>query len=1127
MRLILLLLAALPVLSQNRVFRDEDFSTAWTAQRIGRQEGTANARLTRSPAGGRDGAWGIVTISLVTSSPGYSYSPGYYYGEPAPTTPGTAWFFFTRPDFTIPASEFARLESFRATESFLHVSHSCFTCTDSVTYYIAIRQGSSTFVAARRDWTPTTGWIRHSLTNLRLADFVEFGTNLGNRLNLTPTGAPLQIGIVRGFEANTSTEIVTGIDDFIFQPLYTPLPPDISAVDDTYNMGATSPATFSVPAEEGVLANDEPYENRRAAIVTPPRGTVALRPDGSFTYTPPPTGDTDTFTYRFTADAGTSSTAVARINLIRDASLSCTIKVEPYRVYSEGITYYRDVPGAFRILFTPWKTNLPFTISILGEGGQTLGAPRQFSTPPGFINHLDIPFFSATGAKVAKLEVTGTATNCTTSIPTPEPFATESKQPSDGSCALTSLFAYLSGHGVPDLNFLRGLRNSRMPNHPTLSRWRELYYRFSPELIALFAKQPSLITTAADILKEVGPDKPLTPSLLAHAGDYARELLPLASPALRAELEQFLKDIDRPDIHAAIGVSTEMVTASTKDAQGNTWLVGGNGRDAFVRKLDSTGKLLFSRTFGGASEDMALGLAVMPSGNIAITGFTNSTNFPVLTPLQANNGGATDAFLTIVDPREGATVLSTYLGGSLRDFARGIAVDRTNNIYIAGVTQSTNFPTLNPIQASLRGTEDGFVLKFNPTTRALLWSTFYGGNSSDAIAQIALDTDTSVVFTGVTNSVRQFPLVNATQPNMAGMVDAFLARINPTGTALTFSTYYGGDSADTATSITIAPNGELVVSGISQNITGEAGWLARFRANGTPLASTLLSGMPVDLVSIGNNLELTGFRTTENFRLEPYIATQPADLTQPAIALPIPVAGPAIATARTTGNTIHGILLDDPLAGFTLTVPDSTLRLRYATTRSIAATIAPGALMVLSGFNLPALTPTQASDGANPPITLANLQLRLGTDILAPLHAASPTELIFVVPADVPAGLTTLTLLEGDKTIAALTTLIEPAVPQLFSHLGQLVTGEDTRLSLVASGLGAATLEYSVEVLTGTSIISIPVATREPIAGYLGLEQILTASLPPDLLKASLLYLRVRGADSASAIATFTMPVAP
>lgn len=1121
MRLLLLLLAVLPALSQTPFFTDEDFSAAWTAQRIGRLEGTANARLTRSPAGGRDGAWGIVTISLVTSSPGYSYSPGYYYGEPAPTTPGTAWFFFTRPGFTLPTSQFTRLESFRVSESFLHVSHSCFTCTESVTYYVAIRQGNTTFVARRRDWNLTPGWTREPAITLRPSDFVEFGANLGNRLNLTPSGAPLQIGFVRGFEANSSTEIVTGIDDFSVLPAYTPIERVPNAVDDTYNFGAMASTTFDVPADFGVLGNDDPSQERRVTLNSPPRGTITLRADGSFTYTPPTTGDSDSFTYRFTTGTGTSTIATVRLNLLREANFSCKLAVEKYRIFSEKPTYVQELPAAYRVTFSPWKSNLPFTISLLNASGQPLGRKDSSMTLPSFQNYLDFPFFTVADAQIAKLEVTGTTINCSAEIPKPDPLARLIRDEPSPSCAVGAVFALLAGHLEAEPSFLRWFRSSRMPLHPTLTRWRDLYYRFSPELISLFAKQPSLITAAAEILKDIGPDKPATASLLTRAQDYAREILPLASPALRAELEQFLKDIDRPDIRAAIGVSDEFVTASARDSQGNTWLVGGNGRDAFVRKLDPSGKLVFSRAFGGSSDDMALGLAVMPSGNIAITGYTNSTNFPVVTPLQANNGGTIDAFLTIVEPREGAPVLSTYLGGSLYDFARGIAADRTGNIYLAGVTQSANFPTLNPIQASLRGSEDGFVLKFNPTTRALLWSTFYGGNGSDAIAQIALDSDASVVFTGVTNSLRQFPLVNASQPNMAGMVDAFLARINPTGTELTFSTYYGGDSADTATSITIAPNGELVIGGISQNSSGGAGWLARFRSNGTPLASTLLTGMPVELVSSGNNLELVGFRNTDTFRLEPYIATQPADLTQPATALPIPVRGPAIATARTAGNTINGILLENPTAGFALTVPDTTLRLRFATTRGITATIAPGSLLVLSGFNLPTLTPAQASDGANPPTTLANLRLRVGENLFAPLHAASPTELIFVVPTDAPMGLTTLTLLEGDKSIGELTTLIEASVPQLFSNLGQVVTGEDTRLSLIASGLGAPTLEYTIEVFTGAGVISIPVATREPLGGYLGLEQILTASLPPDLLKASLLYLRVRGANGSSAIATF------
>jgi hypothetical protein len=139
-------------------------------------------------------------------------------------------------------------------------------------------------------------------------------------------------------------------------------------------------------------------------------------------------------------------------------------------------------------------------------------------------------------------------------------------------------------------------------------------------------------------------------------------------------------------------------------------------------------------------------------------------------------------------------IYSTYLGGSGYDEGLGITVDSARNAYIVGVTQSTDFPTVNPVQPTFGGDSDVFVAKFNSTGSAITFSTYLGGSSYDTGAGIAVDRAGNVYVTGYTTS-NDFPTVNALQPVRARGgnqgYDAFVAKLDPTGSALIYSTYLG------------------------------------------------------------------------------------------------------------------------------------------------------------------------------------------------------------------------------------------------------------------------------------------------------------------------------------------------
>ena len=151
--------------------------------------------------------------------------------------------------------------------------------------------------------------------------------------------------------------------------------------------------------------------------------------------------------------------------------------------------------------------------------------------------------------------------------------------------------------------------------------------------------------------------------------------------------------------------------------------------------------------------------------------------------------------------RDPPLVYSTYLGGSGFEWGFGIAVDAEGNAYLTGSTRSVDFPTANALQPTFGGGEDffgdAFVAKLNPTGSALLYSTYLGGSVSEWGSGIAVDAEGNAYVTGVTSSA-DFPIVNPLQPTLAGDTDAFVAKLNPTGSALVYSTYLGGSERENA-----------------------------------------------------------------------------------------------------------------------------------------------------------------------------------------------------------------------------------------------------------------------------------------------------------------------------------------
>jgi hypothetical protein len=275
--------------------------------------------------------------------------------------------------------------------------------------------------------------------------------------------------------------------------------------------------------------------------------------------------------------------------------------------------------------------------------------------------------------------------------------------------------------------------------------------------------------------------------------------------------------------------------------------------DVFVTKLTPSGANFFSTFLGGSLDEHAAGIAVDSNGNVYVAGGTSSTNFPVVGPLQAVNGGGQDAFLTKINNTGSQIVYSTYFGGNgggagTPEQANAVAVDSAGNAYIAGVTNSSNLPvTAGAFQVAFNGVQDAFVAKVNAAGNGLFYSTYLGGSSFDWANALAIDASGNAYIAGYTSS-SNMTIVAPVQGIFNGLYDAFVSKINAQGNGLSFSTFYGGTGSDAANAIAVDANGNIFVGGQtssldlplqtpiqSSNIGGSVGWVARFGVTAPPV----------------------------------------------------------------------------------------------------------------------------------------------------------------------------------------------------------------------------------------------------------------------------------------------------
>jgi hypothetical protein len=295
----------------------------------------------------------------------------------------------------------------------------------------------------------------------------------------------------------------------------------------------------------------------------------------------------------------------------------------------------------------------------------------------------------------------------------------------------------------------------------------------------------------------------------------------------------------------------------------------------------------YSTYLGGTGMGAVTGVAVDPSGNLYVTGWTEALNFPIVGAAQVSSGGGVDAFVVKLNAAGTAILYATYIGGNGDDRGAAIVVDSANQAYVTGSTASSNFPKVSSLRATLGGGRDAFVLKLNVQGNGLIFSSLIGGASNDWGTAIAVDSSGNGYVAGDTLST-DFPISSGAQTTNGGLQDAFVTKVSATG-AMLFSTYLGGSGNEHAGGVAVGAGGVVYVAGgtfstnfpvagpiQAANAGGQDAFVTKIAAAGTSFVySTYLGGGGGTLASpeqangiaidASGNAYITGVTNSTNF----------------------------------------------------------------------------------------------------------------------------------------------------------------------------------------------------------------------------------------------------------------------
>ncbi|MGY5878928.1 MAG: SBBP repeat-containing protein [Candidatus Thorarchaeota archaeon] len=261
---------------------------------------------------------------------------------------------------------------------------------------------------------------------------------------------------------------------------------------------------------------------------------------------------------------------------------------------------------------------------------------------------------------------------------------------------------------------------------------------------------------------------------------------------------------------------TESPDFPTKNALNYTL---NGGYDLYVFKLNSTMTgVEYSTYLGGIDDEFADNIDLDDNGNIYILGSSASLDYPT-TPgaLNTTSNGEPDIVVSKLNSTGNGLIYSTYVGSADWDAGNYLVANPTGDVYVVGVTESTDFPTLNAYNDTSNGLNDAVVFKLNATGNGLLYSTYLGGSVDESPRVLCIDSQGNAFIALVTDSP-DFPVVSAFDNSLDGATDIAIVKLNSTGNGLDFSSYFGGEDEDKPTDMILIPNGIFYVCGETSSV---------------------------------------------------------------------------------------------------------------------------------------------------------------------------------------------------------------------------------------------------------------------------------------------------------------------
>ncbi len=555
------------------------------------------------------------------------------------------------------------------------------------------------------------------------------------------------------------------------------------------------------------------------------------------------------------------------------------------------------------------------------------------------------------------------------------------------------------------------------------------------------------------------------------------------------------------------------VTAIATDLAGNTYVTGSrlisaystnslvSETDVFVTKLDASGSVIFTTTFGGKALDQSKSVAVDGSGNIWVGGSTSSNNFPLHDALQTDFGVGTTGFLVKLAP-DGTVIYSSYFGGTLSTSSvNGVATDQSGNLYVTGMTNSSDFPITSGMPAGkvtsiglMAATSGAFIAKLSPNGLHILYSgvivghmpvcqggssCFFEGRYTSGIG-VSVDSAGTAYFAGNTNT-SDLPVTPGAL--LATGYGAFAVKINATGNGVVYLTYLGPYAgfvsvgpceSITATAITADASGnaylagytndpafpptagafQTVLGGLNSGQNSNDAFVAKLNATGTAMVwATYLGGAQADQgnalsIDPSGNVWLAGTTAGGFPSVSPAFTSGPGDFLAELKSDGSALDYSAIFAAGSVGQAIAmdqsgGIHAGGQNGLISVITPQQPFAPRIFGITNAAGGVFSGRISPAEVISIygPGIGPASAVSGTPAdnglyPKSLGGVQVSID-GVFAPLLYASSTQ----INAQVPFVLTdpdnaAISINSASSSIPVFRASVDPANPVIFSNAG-------------------------------------------------------------------------------------------